>query len=63
MGLILIFYFLFYFVSQKYINKLNCIVKQILLCCIQGLKVDVLILLCACKLTNFILISDQKVER
>ena len=38
------FILLFYCVSQKYINKLNCTVKQIFVCCIDGLKLDVLIL-------------------
>ena len=52
------FILLFYFVSQKYINELNSIVKQVLVCCIHGLKVDVLILIYPGKLTNFILISD-----
>jgi hypothetical protein len=57
------FTLLFYFVSPKDINELKCIVKQISVCCIHGLKVDVLILVCPCKLTNFILISDQNVGR
>jgi hypothetical protein len=51
------------FCIAKNINKLNCIVKQILDYCINGLNVDVLILFCPCKLTKFILISDQSLGR
>jgi hypothetical protein len=39
------FILLFYFVSQNYIKELNCTVKQISVCCIHGLTVDVLMLL------------------
>ena len=37
------FILLFYFVLQKNINELNCVVKQNLVYCIHGLKVDSLI--------------------
>jgi len=43
--LLVAFVLLVYFVSPKYINKLNCIVKQISVCSVDRIKSGVLVLL------------------